>query len=170
MSSLIDLTNQRFGKLFVVERSENRGDYRSHWVCKCDCGTMKIVSSSHLRGGTTRSCGCSRMTHGQTTGRTKSKAYSIWATMIQRCTNKNRAVWKYYGERGIIVCERWLEFANFLADMGNPPTEKHQLDRIDNTKGYCPSNCRWVVSKTNNRNRSDNHMKTYRDKTQCLSA
>ena len=170
MSRLIDLTSQRFGRLVVVARVENSGDGRARWTCRCDCGTIRIVLSDHLRRGNIRSCGCSRRTHGQTIGRTKSRAFSIWDTMVQRCTNRNRAVWKYYGGRGITVCKRWLEFVNFLTDMGNPPTKKHQLDRIDNNKGYCPSNCRWVTSKTNNRNRRNNRLITYRDQTQCLSA
>jgi len=160
----------RFGKLLVVKRDNNRKGYRPYWVCQCDCGVTKIVSGDHLKRGNIKSCGCSRKTHGQTTNRTKSQAYSIWDSMIQRCTNKNSPVWKYYGGRGITVCRHWLDFSNFLADMGNPPTHRHQIDRMDNDKSYHPSNCRWVVSKINNRNRSNNHILTYGGKTQCLSA
>lgn len=170
MSKLIDLINQRFGRLFVVKRENSRSGDKPYWICQCNCGTIKIVSGDHLRRGNIQSCGCSRITHGHTTKNIKSRIYSIWDSMIQRCTNKNKKVWKHYGGRGITICERWLKFGNFLVDMGDPPTDKHQLDRINNDDNYCPSNCRWVVSKMNNRNRSDNYLITYDGRMQCLSA
>lgn len=95
--------------------------------------------------------------------RERSKAlpneYKIWRTMKNRCNNKNMASYKNYGERGIKVCERWLEsFENFFKDMGNKPTKSHSIDRIDNDGNYEPSNCRWATKKEQGNNRKNNIM------------
>jgi len=82
--------------------------------------------------------------------------YRRWSDMRYRCSNPNFAVYKNYGGRGITVCDRWQIFANFYADMFPNYAKGMQLDRIDNSKGYSPENCRWVTSKQNNRNRRSN--------------
>lgn len=80
--------------------------------------------------------------------------YRAWQTMRLRCTNPRHAAWKDYGGRGITVCDRWRDDpAAFLADMGPKPSPRHELDRIDNNRGYQPGNCRWVVRSANCRNR-----------------
>jgi hypothetical protein len=102
----------------------------------------------------TRSCGClwleaikkSNSTHGESahSGRRGSKEYLAWQSMKQRCTtDKNHPSYPFYGARGIYVCERWLTYENFLADMGRAPNRKHSLDRIDNDSIYEPGNCCW---------------------------
>lgn len=98
---------------------------------------------------------------------TKSGAYKTWATMIQRCTNSNRDNYRYYGGRGISVCERWMVFANFAADMGPRPAGK-SLDRIDGDGNYEPSNCRWATRVEQARNRNNNRMLTVDGETRCL--
>jgi hypothetical protein len=91
--------------------------------------------------------------HGHTVGHRLSPTYSSWAEMIKRCSNPNNTRWRWYGARGITVCERWLNsFVAFLADMGERPRGT-TLDRKDNAKGYEPSNCRWADHKTQCRNR-----------------
>lgn len=82
----------------------------------------------------------------------KTTVYRRWSCMKQRCAKDPK-----YLTKGIKVCERWLHsFENFYADMGDPPTPEHTLDRIDGTKGYSPDNCRWATYGEQNRNLSSN--------------
>lgn len=106
-------------------------------------------------------------THGHAAGRLPSRTYSKWSSMITRCTNTKRPDFKNYGEKGIAVCARWLNFENFLADMGVAPPGL-TLDRIDGSKGYSPENCRWATRKQQNINRSCARLLTFNGKTQCL--
>lgn len=99
--------------------------------------------------------------------------YNCWKDMRRRCNNPNYRTYKWYGGRGIKVCERWNDsltgFPNFLADMGFKPTPKHSLDRIDNDKGYSPDNCRWADRRTQTRNMSRNRLVTIDGRTQCVT-
>jgi len=146
----IDLTNQTFGRLTAKKYTQNK------WLCVCSCGSSKLVTSYSLRKGITQSCGClhsevviARNTIHAAHG---TKAYRIWTNMKDRCTNPNNKAYHRYGGRGITVCERWLKFDNFLADMGQP-IENLTLDRIDNNKGYSPRNCKWSTCMEQARNR-----------------
>ena len=172
MPKFIDLTEERFGRLIVIKRVDNDKWSHHRWLCRCVCGEEKIVRGSYLKRGDTKSCGCLRkeitsITH-ITHGRSKTKTYYSWDNMISRCTNPKNKYYHCYGGRGIIVCKRWLEFENFLEDMGEVP-EEYQIDRIDNDGNYCKSNCRWVTRTEQNRNRRDNHLITYKGKTQCIA-
>ena len=81
------------------------------------------------------------------------KIYKAWYNMIDRCTNPNCKDYHYYGGKGVSVCQRWMSFENFYDDMGTSPDGK-ELDRIENTKGYEPYNCRWATRSEQNANRS----------------
>lgn len=127
------------------------------WDCFCrNCGNLCIKTTSAVNRD--KSCGCYRIQANQvrfvTHGRSKSKAYKAWNHMKYRCYTSNEVSRKYHGARGIKVCERWLEsFENFLADMGEPPSPTHSLERKDNDLDYSPDNCVWATRLEQSRNR-----------------
>lgn len=149
------LVGSRFGKWTVVAFYDMRGEY-SRWVCRCDCGNEGVVFRCNLRTG--HSYGCSecaakrRTKHGHCRNRTWTRTYSIWHSMMGRCYIPSATGFPNYGGRGIRVCERWHDYKNFLADMGECPPG-YQIDRIDNDGDYEPANCRWVTHAENQRNR-----------------
>lgn len=167
-----DLSGRTFGRLVVVERGENFGSTVG-WVCRCACGTLKTVRSVCLKRGHTASCGCyhrDRMRECHFThGMTRKPEYQAWNHMIQRCYNERTCNFNNYGGRGITVCVRWRKaFINFFNDMGLKPSPKHSIDRINNNKGYSPSNCRWsnCVQQAHNK-RNTRHI-FFKGETLCL--
>ncbi len=175
MPGLVDLTGRRFGRLIVIRRVNNGKSKNRRWLCLCDCGNEKIIYGSSLPSGRTKSCGClqkelvrKRFTkHGHS--KNKLRTYNIWKSMNQRCVNPRNKEYHNYGGRGIRVCQRWKQsFAHFLEDIGDPPTDRHQIDRIDNDQGYCQNNCRWVTPKQQQRHRRNNHLITHGGRTQIL--
>lgn len=177
MAEVINLIGQKFGRWTVVARANNDKGGRARWICKCNCGNIKTVDGYSLRCGGSKSCGCLlrqiaseiSVTHGHARLRNVSKIYRTWQGVLKRCTNPNDTHYKYYGRRGITVCERWRKFENFLKDMGECP-DGHSIDRIDNDGNYCKENCRWATKTEQMRNMSTNHLITFRNKTQCLIA
>jgi hypothetical protein len=166
-STPMDLTGKRFGKITVITISNYELGKGVRWDCKCDCGKEFSTLGINLRTGNTKSCGCLKIEslkttvrekitkHGHCAGGRNSRAYQVWAGMIDRCSRASHEAYENYGGRGIKVCERWLHsFENFLADMGEKPTPKHSLDRFPNNDGnYEPSNCRWATKSQQQFNR-----------------
>jgi len=151
----------KFGRLTVLGFEEMRhtpGGRRLFHQCACDCGVVKFISIYCLTRGTTVSCGCflaeqtskRSLTHGFS--RANKRVYRIWSCMITRCTNKKASNYPRYGGRGITICERWLKFENFLADMGEP-TDDQSIDRVDNNGNYCKENCEWASASQQSLNR-----------------
>jgi hypothetical protein len=172
-----DLTGRRFGKLVVLSRAETRNK-RTYWLCRCDCGTEKVISGHGLtarsRSRQTRSCGCifrdKEYRHGISIRATRhghyrngegSLTYRSWTAMKRRCFNKENHSYPNYGGRGITVCERWLVFENFLADMGPRPKRNVTLHRIDADGNYEPNNCKWASYREQARERDKQALITY---------
>lgn len=152
-----DLSGQAFGRLSVINRADNKGG-QVQWNCLCQCGGSITVSGANLRSGNTASCGCLRrevsVELGKSTkrhGMESTPTYRSWTSMKVRCSDKNHISFKNYGGRGITVCDSWLIFDNFLADMGVRP-DGTTLDRKDTNGNYEPSNCRWASAVVQHRN------------------
>jgi hypothetical protein len=151
------------------------------WNCLCTlCNTEKAVSSKHLtQAKGTKSCGCLSSLKGNP-NRFKDKGinglshlseYRIWKGLMTRCLNPKAQSYFRYGGRGITVCKRWLGstgFHNFLEDMGERPSPKHSIDRIDNNGNYEPGNCRWATAKEQSNNTRRNRVIEYQGRSQTL--
>jgi hypothetical protein len=162
---MIDLTGQCFDRWVVLGRAENTAQRQAQWLCRCECGNERVLKSIVLRKRLSRSCGCLKLEilakrstkHGHSPAAKVSPTYNSWAGMVARCTNPRHTHYAYYGGRGITVCDRWLVFADFLADMGEKPNGL-SIDRIDNSKGYEPGNCRWATATRQMRNKRNNRI------------
>lgn len=159
---MIDLTGKQFGRLIVLQRIKS-SNKQATWLCQCECGKSVTVLSWNLRSGHTTSCGCKhnenlknglRSSHGLINHR----LYSIWENMKSRCYNPNANNYKYYGGKGITMCDAWknhfIAFYNWA--IANGYKDGLSIDRKDNSKGYFPSNCRWATAIEQNNNRSCN--------------
>lgn len=155
-----DLTGIVFGRLTAIREDADRSCGKVSWVCACECGNEKSVAAQSLLRLHTKSCGCLRreiMRDSHTKhGKHGTPGYATWTAMRQRCGNPYCEDFSRYGARGISVCEKWSEFANFISDMGPPPSSRYSLDRIDNDGNYEPSNCRWAlkITQANNTRRN----------------
>lgn len=160
---ILDLRGQKFGRLTALFKNGKSKDGRFLWHCVCDCGNEIDVPSSYLTSGNTKSCGClqpevaraKHTKHGELTRSNKSKLYSVWGGMKNRCYRKGHVEFHAYGGRGITVCDAWRENYQAFKDwaLASGYEEGLQIDRIDNERGYSPENCRWVTRKENCNNK-----------------
>jgi hypothetical protein len=152
----IDLAGKRFERIIVVQKTNMKVGTHIVWRCICDCGKEILISSDCLRSGRTKSCGCLGISirreiatkHGCSTRYKKTREYSTWSSMIQRCTNQKHKSYKNYGGRGIKICDEWRNsFSNFLAYLKSnnmfPRPIGFSIDRINNDGNYESGNIKW---------------------------
>lgn len=168
-----DMIGKRFGRLVVQGRHDKRlhGRYVT-WECLCDCGNLKLTSTQRLNTGRTKSCGCLQAENMPPVlikhGMSHYSGFKVWQSMIRRCKNPLDKDYKYYGGRGIDVCERWLDPREFAKDMGERP-DGYSLDRIDTNGHYCPQNCRWATPAQQGANKRNNRLIEHDGQTLHLS-
>lgn len=173
--AVIDLTGERFGRLFVIERSGSTKQGKATWRCVCNCGKEVIVTGSNLRTGNTRSCGCYNLemtsTANATHGMSRTRLFNIWNKMRSRCNRKDDTNYKHYGGRGIKVCQEWNDdFASFMQwALSNGYQNNLSIDRIDVNGNYEPSNCRWASAKQQSNNRRSNHIILYNGESHTVA-
>ncbi len=156
-----DLTGKIFGRLKVLQKTYNHKQGHRQYICECTCGKYTIVTASRLNTGKTKSCGClakeqsaKNWKKNKTHGLTKHSLHRVWLDMRNRCSNSNHYAYKYYGDRGIIVCDEWENFKIFYDFAIQKGWKKGlQIDRINNNGNYKPSNCRFVSARVNANNR-----------------
>ena len=158
------MIGQQFGKLTVTELLPERRHKQKVYACLCECGTLTKVLGANLRKGNSTSCGCTRkitcraltsalnLRHGET----NTKLWSTWNNVVDRTTRPASSHYHRYGGKGIGLHPAWMQYEIFASYMGQPPSDKHSIDRIDNSKGYEPGNVRWATMKEQAANRSTN--------------
>lgn len=177
-----DLTGQRFNQWTVLKFSHKNSSRNSYWICQCDCGKIRPVMGSSLKNNRTSNCGCVNASRQAERlkktpinfkyGLCRTKLYSVYYKMIQRCYRENDWAYEWYGARGISVCDYWQEDFKHFYDWAqeNGYKEGLTLDRIDVNGDYSPDNCRWVTQKEQCRNTRANAFYTINGVTKNLSA
>lgn len=186
MGKFADLTGKRFGRYTVIceaERPPGKNN-RHYWLCRCECGTEKVLDSASINKGAVVSCGCyqreraSKRAYEQhlTHGKTGSRLYNVWMAMKARCFNPNVKAYPLYGGRGIRVCEEWTRsfqsFSEWATSHGYDETQKRgccTIDRINVDGDYSPENCRIATQKQQCLNRRSNRRLTFNGETKTIS-
>lgn len=176
---LIDLTGRRFGWLTMVSEAPREytkgGKSKRMWNCLCDCGKTVVVNDGSLKRGNTKSCGCYRKYANKVRcnkhGLSKSKLYSVWGSMKDRCYSKNCKQYKDYGGRGITICDEWRSdfFTFYKWAVNNGYKEGLTIERKDVNGNYCPENCCWITKEEQAKNKTNCHFITYNGETRTLS-
>lgn len=154
-TKLFDMSGLRYGRLTVVRRAESLAGSSARWHCLCDCGQERVIEGKCMRLGRTVSCGCHKREKATTHGLSKSREFSSWQNMKTRCLVPTNKDYKYYGARGITVCDEWVNsFETFLRDMGPRPINT-TLERKENDGPYAHWNCTWATSTQQQSNKRD---------------
>ena len=169
-----DISGRMFGSWEVLCKDDvQHGKRNSRWVCRCKCGTVRSVNRSSLVSGRSKSCGCiAQRKEGinATHGMSKTRLYREWASMRKRCKSETDKSASSYFHKGIRVCDEWEhDFASFRDwAVAHGYEDSMTIDRIDNSKGYSPDNCRWVLPEEQSRNRTNTVFVMYDGEAWCL--
>ena len=174
MVKSIDLTGQRFGRWTVLGRVWRSNTPAVYWLCRCDCGTLRVVYGFNLTRGLSGSCGCLKKEItskcNSSHGLSDSRIYRIWGNIKTNCQNPNSPNYVYSGANGITVCDEWQTFEPFYEwSMKNGYADDLVLGRINKNKGYHPDNCIWVTYKIDCNNRSYNTNIEYKGEVHTLA-
>lgn len=168
----------KYGRLSIIKEIEPKicgNQSHRQMLCKCECGNVVKVELAKLVAGHTKSCGCLMKEVASKKASThrlsKTKIYRQWAGMKRRCYKSDSDNYKWYGGRGIKVCDEWRNsFENFYNwSMNNGYSKDLSIDRIDNNGNYEPNNCRWVNREIQSNNRRTNIMITFQGETKSLT-
>lgn len=168
------MVGEKFGRLTVVGYAGLSGSGKRTWDCVCECGNHTVVTTSDLRNGHTKSCGCIRkeelIIRSTSHGKVHTRLYSIWTGMKNRCYNRKQDNFKYYGGRGIKVCNEWRDdFESFFEwAIANGYQDGYTIDRIDVNKDYSPENCAWKTQREQNLNTRKNRCIEYLGTTKTI--
>lgn len=175
MPNVCNLAGKKFGKLYVIKKVGTNKSGRALWECLCDCGNTCIKHSQYIQTGRAVSCGCwarqierdANLIHGFN----NTRLYSIFRGMYKRCYIKSNRAYKYYGGRGITICDDWLNDRSkfFLWAISNGYSDDLTIQRVDNDKGYSPDNCTWVTNKEQQNNKRSNYNVTYKGITHTVA-
>lgn len=169
------IPKMKFERLKPIKRIEGTG--RTKWLCECDCGNKTIVLQKHLCNGNTKSCGCLARegNNNRTHGESKTRLYELWLGIKRRCYDKNNTSYKWYGAKGVKMCEEWLndytKFRDWAYSTGYDetlPRGRQTIERKDTNGDYCPENCEWKTIQQQQRNKSSNRPYEYNGEIHLL--
>lgn len=162
-----------FNRLTVINVASPTKTCIPRVLCECVCGNKTVVCIYNLKSNHTRSCGCYAYESTTTHKMSRTVEYKTWHNIKSRCNNPNSTGYHYYGGRGISICDSWTEedtgFLNFYKDMGDKPSNKHSIDRIDCNGDYCPENCRWATHEVQGNNKRYNHILHFDGQSKTIS-
>lgn len=173
-----NLVGFKFGRLTVASEVLPKMTRKVRWNCICECGNKVQLIADNLASGHSKSCGClareitaiRHTIHSHTRDRGKSSEYVAWCHMRDRCNNHKAKSYRFYGQRGITVCDRWQNsFAAFIEDMGRKPKPELTIDRINSAGNYEPGNCKWSTMTEQQNNKQNNHRIEYNGIIQTLT-
>lgn len=170
----IDISGQRFGRLITIKRLIPSGETRNKWLCQCDCGNKCLATTSDLRRGKTKSCGCLKKeldkNRNKRHGMSNTSLHKRWRSIKDRCFNSKSKSFKNYGGRGISMCDEWKNsfesFENWA--LGNGYQENLTIERIDVDGNYEPKNCCWIPLEEQAKNRRTTRLISFNGETYSI--